>query len=292
MQTLTKKAIDEKLPTWGVAVFESHHAPEFEMEWRTHRFLKLIYVYAGEGWLHSASESAKFSAGDLLVVPAGRKNRLSDVPDKPVSVYVLCLASKILAFDPRIERRLRCGRRPLSPELANRAESLFRGLLYQQRSGGERASLSMATDALGLVGVATEAGGEAERNASDDRGDDPPMARYVEHLDNHFFDAEGIDSAAARLGLSRRAFTERFRAATGQSWLAYVRRRAIDHACRLLVETDKPIALVAFECGFGDLSSFYRRFKAVTGASPAAWRRENAVGKTANQRMDSDKLSA
>ena len=44
-------------------------------------------------------------------------------------------------------------------------------------------------------------------------------------------------------------------------------------ACRLLRETDLPVAQVAGEAGFDSLSAFYRAFRSGTGQSPLAYRR-------------------
>ena len=68
------------------------------------------------------------------------------------------------------------------------------------------------------------------------------MARYVEYIDSHFFEAEDIDAEARKMGISRRTFTKRFRQVTGKSWLEYVRAKAIDHAAYLLLQTSAPIS--------------------------------------------------
>lgn len=44
-------------------------------------------------------------------------------------------------------------------------------------------------------------------------------------------------------------------------------------ACRLLRETDQPVAQIAGEAGFDSLSAFYRAFRSGTGQSPLAYRR-------------------
>jgi AraC-like DNA-binding protein len=41
-----------------------------------------------------------------------------------------------------------------------------------------------------------------------------------------------------------------------------------------LRSSDKPVALIAHECGFETMSHFNRQFRARTGASPLAYRRE------------------
>ena len=98
------------------------------------------------------------------------------------------------------------------------------------------------------------------------------MRAYVQDLDQHFFEATNLDDAAARLEISRRRFTQLFRQVTGSSWLAHIRRLRIAHARRLLVQTTRTVLSIAFECGFEDLSTFYRAFKREVGMSPNQWR--------------------
>ena len=86
-----------------------------------------------------------------------------------------------------------------------------------------------------------------------------------------FFEDRGIDEAAAELGLSRRRFTQLFNELAGESYAARIRQLRLARACGLLRESGLSPAAVAFECGYSDLSTFYRAFKKETGTSPAAW---------------------
>ncbi len=267
----TRHALPETLPPWGVAVLESHHALDWTMDWRRHPFLKVIYVLAGEGTVEVASRGLPFTAGDLVVVPSERRNRIVDAPGQPSSLYVLCVTPAVLRFDRALLARLPAGCAERSSYLANRAEALFRRLLFQQSHGGASASIAMVASALELLALLLEPPQEQAEDTSKARRE---VRRYVSRLDTHFFETTTIDDAARRLGLSRRRFTQLFKEETGQGWLAYVHERAVDHAARLLAETEAPIAAVAFECGFSDLSTFYRRFKSLRGVSPGEWRRQ------------------
>jgi AraC family L-rhamnose operon regulatory protein RhaS len=96
---------------------------------------------------------------------------------------------------------------------------------------------------------------------------------YIKELEERFPVNEKIDNVAQRLGMSRRYFTRIFRKLSGHSWLDYVRTLRLRHAQTLLRKTDRSILPIAFECGFDDLSSFYRAFKSATGKTPQQWRK-------------------
>ena len=278
-KTLTRRALPEILPDWGILVLESHHASDFFMEWRTHDFIKVIYALQGTGSLLLGKKTYEFHAQDVLLVPAGVANRIVDSPEGPTSLYVLCVDTSLLAFDRAIEQQLEAGRFPRSEYFAKRVEASLRRLLFRQSHSGKLASLAMAAAVLELfqsllaTKIPRRSGEKSGSHAVED------MTRYVEHLDSHFFEAQDIAAAAKQLGLSRRTFTKRFREVTGTTWLKYVRSKAIDHACRLLLETSAPITSIAFECGFADLSTFYRQFKSHMGVTPAAWRAGSGVSR-------------
>jgi len=103
------------------------------------------------------------------------------------------------------------------------------------------------------------------------------VERYVAELPDRFFEATDLDHAAAELRMSRRRFTHLFRLATSTSWSDYLTRLRIDYACQLLRETSRSIIATAFECGYEDLSSFYRAFKSQKGLPPGAWRESQSV---------------
>ena len=48
----------------------------------------------------------------------------------------------------------------------------------------------------------------------------------------------------------------------------------IGAACRLLIEEEKNIAEVAYECGYNTISHFNQQFKQVTGKTPMEYRKD------------------
>ncbi len=52
------------------------------------------------------------------------------------------------------------------------------------------------------------------------------------------------------------------------SFSDYVTRMRINHARELLRETDKNVTEIAMECGFNNISNFYRLYKNTWGKPP------------------------
>ena len=77
---------------------------------------------------------------------------------------------------------------------------------------------------------------------------------------------------ARTLGLSRRRFTQLFRELAGESWQKRVSSLRMRYAADLLRSTSISIRSIAFECGYRDLSHFYRVFKQTHGMSPGQFR--------------------
>jgi AraC-like DNA-binding protein len=53
---------------------------------------------------------------------------------------------------------------------------------------------------------------------------------------------------------------------------AYIAQLRIGNACALLLNTDKSIALVSEEVGYGNLANFNRQFKALKSQTPREFR--------------------
>lgn len=289
-------ALQESLPDYGVLVFESHHAPDFSMHWRTHTFLKVVYVLHGSGTFDVADESFPFQSGDVMVIPPDTPNRIRDDEGQPASLYAACIDHPLFRGHQELKRRMRVRRIARASRSTTAIASTLRRMVFlqDQRERLPTSSVDLLMNAWRLVRQVTERANSADAESAPDSavdghdqsadgaagdnvetGERSIIADYIEQLPATFLDATTIDAAAASVGLPRRTFTRLFREATGSTWLQTIRGLGVRHAATLLVETDLPIAQIAFEAGFADLSTFYRRFTKTTGVSPATYRSQN-----------------
>lgn len=102
---------------------------------------------------------------------------------------------------------------------------------------------------------------------------DSAILRAEEWLHRHHAAEVRLEALAAELGMSPRNFARRFRAATGETPLAYLHGLRIAMAKRLLENGRLTVQEVASEVGYTDLLFFRRLFRRHTGLSPSDYRK-------------------
>ncbi|RYX85197.1 AraC family transcriptional regulator [bacterium] len=269
---LSSRPLEAQLPLWGVSVLESHHARDFQTVFDTHSFFQLLYVLRGRGELVCPPDM-RFSLkeGDVALLPPNTSHGLRDEAGEALSIYAVNVAPSLLEWlSPTLTEAKRLRREPLQRAMPD----LLRRLLLEQtlrKEGFEAMMSGLALQLLGTVWRSFPSMPTPEPDASLDSLMRVEVFRA--ELERTFYKNQGVDEVAARLGLSRRAFTSLFRRATGDSFVACVKKLRVEHARRLLETSDRTVLAIAFECGFEDVSGFHRAFKAVTGTSPDAWRK-------------------
>lgn len=80
------------------------------------------------------------------------------------------------------------------------------------------------------------------------------------------------ESMIRRLGTNRTYFSRMMRVEFDCTFLEMLTKYRIEHAGKLLRETDLSIAEIAVKCGFNDENSFSRRFRQIVGVPPSKCR--------------------
>jgi AraC family transcriptional regulator len=98
------------------------------------------------------------------------------------------------------------------------------------------------------------------------------VTRALRFIEAHSDEALPLDALARQAAMSPYHFLRSFRALIGMTPHQYVLHTRLHRAALLLRGSALPVAGIAYDCGFGDLSTFNRRFRRVMGASPTAYR--------------------
>jgi AraC-like DNA-binding protein len=81
-----------------------------------------------------------------------------------------------------------------------------------------------------------------------------------------------IEDVAGLANLSVTSFCRYFKITANKSYFDFLTEVRLNHACRLILESDYTIQNIALDSGFENTSNFYRHFKNVKGITPKEYK--------------------
>lgn len=99
--------------------------------------------------------------------------------------------------------------------------------------------------------------------------------KTYEYIINRFADHHiTLDEISAYANMSPTTFCRYFKKHFCKTFTNFLNEVRVGHACKLLQQTDKAVAEIAFASGYNQLTHFNRQFKRIMGYSPKEYRHQ------------------
>jgi AraC-like DNA-binding protein len=142
--------------------------------------------------------------------------------------------------------------------------------------GRERDPLSIEEGLVGFVAAAVRAlSGAAHSPQRVSSQDARRVSRAVRHIEAHSAEPIDLDRLAAVASASKFHFLRVFRRAVGLTPYQFLLTTRLRKAALRLLSSPDPVSAIAYETGFGDLSTFNAAFRGRFGTTPQAFRRKS-----------------
>lgn len=105
------------------------------------------------------------------------------------------------------------------------------------------------------------------------------LAKALRFIAEHFSESIDIDHVARSVGMSRRGLHQAFIDHLNKTPGEHLRGTRLEHARRLLSETDSKVDSVALASGYSSVNSFFIAFKQSCGMPPAEFRKFSRRGR-------------
>lgn len=267
--------------------------PTFRGIWHYHPELELHYVIKGEGVRFIGDNISNFSPGEITLLGEALPHcwRCKDeyfLPDSGLNVEVI-----VIHFLPDCLGRylLNLPEAYMLPKLFEKAKSgmVIKGeakteLAKLMRQAVEATNLDRIIILLSILKVLAE-NEEFEPitlSHSDfhqsNESDTIRLNKVCSYTLANYKQEISLEKIAAIGNLSVTSFCRYFKLMTKKTYFDFLTEIRISHACRFLIEDKLPTEVLCFECGYNNISNFYRHFKRVTGMTPLEYKRRYIKG--------------
>lgn len=100
------------------------------------------------------------------------------------------------------------------------------------------------------------------------------MNDIVQHILSNFYKDISLKDIASVANLTPNSFCRYFKLRANKTYSSFLTEVRINHACKQLSETEKPVSEICYDSGFNNFSNFNRYFKQIVGFTPNQYRKK------------------
>jgi AraC family transcriptional regulator len=256
---------------WKATDFVCTNGPQDRPYEEQHRDFCIAVVTEGTFRYRSRHGAVMHSPGSLLLGNPGTCYECGHehgVGDRCLSFHYAPEFLEGIVADIPSARRVGFGRSQLPPSL------VLAPLVARAEAARDANDAAAAEEvALSLAGAVATALTDAHQPRSLSSTDERRISQAVRRIEASADEPISLGELAGEARLSPYHFLRSFRRIAGMTPYQFVLRTRLHRAAVRLRTTGDAVSTIAFDAGFGDLSTFNRRFRMVMGATPLAYRK-------------------
>ena len=244
-----------------------------------HPYYEIFYLLNGDCTFFVDHNIYKLNKGDLVIVPAGELHK-STYPQMGSSErYVVCFKKGNLKWlnellgDDFVKQSLTSGVISIPEKRRDYVESLMNKMNFENDGQDILSPAFIRTGLVELILFIIRCQRYEHNVIKEIDVDNQLMQEIATYIYENYYKKLSLDDMSNRFHISRSYLSKKFKAVTGFGFKEYIVNVRIKNACRLLLETNKSITDIAFECGFNDSNYFGDAFRHVKGISPNKYRK-------------------
>ncbi len=259
----------------------------FDNTWHYHPELELHYIIKGSGTRFIGNSIDSFSAGDLVLIGENVPHTwkcddkyFEDDSSLMVEAIVIQFRKDFLG-----ENFLNLPESHLIPQLFEKAKAGMdiHGIAKEKviplmQGALESNGLSRIIDILSILNILAENKDYTPitfpLNPQLDTDDysQKRLNKVYHYTISNYKNEITLEDISTISNLSITSFCRYFKTMTKMTYYNFLTQIRISQACRLLIDDKFPTNVICYECGFNNISNFYRHFKRITGQTPKEYK--------------------
>ena len=250
----------------GITMFETLFRPELiAMHW--HDFYEVEFILDGDGEIIYNEKKYPVRPGMISFLTPLDFHEIR-IKNK---LHVLCIQFAPESINKEILSEFQNVKNPViycSEEQVRRTLTLF-NLLRENTIPGNTGN-EYISHVLELILISFK--NDLETSNSTHEQSPTSIQKALLYIHSHFKENPKMGDVAKMLYLNENYFCTLFKEHIGETYKDYLKKLKLEHAKKLIINTDIPLTQISLECGYSSHSNFNRDFKKFFGFSPSEMR--------------------
>jgi AraC-like DNA-binding protein len=272
----------EKLPMASDCSFvaRTYRTPQFEVPWHQHPEVELIHFIEGEGNAFVGNHIGNFTAGDIYLLGGNLPHTFQKADPNLVTGAVVvqfmhnCWGDQLLYMPECRTVKLLLDTANAGLKLQGETVELLKPLIIELENATGFNRLILLWQCLGIISSKKEYTVLSTQNMANlQTRQQARVDKIFLYTIEHFAEGITLEDIAAHVNMSIPAFCLYFRKHTKKTYIEFLNEVRIGKACQQLIDTQKTISEIAYDCGYNTLANFNKQFLKIRKSQPSHYRK-------------------
>lgn len=276
MKTLIQKVLVEENHSFACRTYRT---PNFETNWHRHEEVELIVITEGYGTVMIGEYVGEYKSGDVYFIAANLPHWFKKNHHKITgSAVVLQFRKDILGYDllqtPEMRNINALLQKDEGIALDKKLQSETGQLLKSLEFSENFNRMLLLFTILNRISTSKEFRVLTQNFSSNNITINPAIEKIIDYSFKYYLEPVKLQDVATLTKMSIPTFCRFFKKNIKKTYFEFLQDLRINHACKLLKNTDKPILEICYESGYNSWAHFSKQFKQVKKMTPSSYRKK------------------
>ena len=268
--------------SYKYAHFDKSSPNTNQVKWHYHPEIELVYINFGVGKRQVGTHLSNYQSGDLILIgsylphtgftkgfeenqkeiviqfkPEIFEKAFQNFEELKLIKQLLELSKKGIVFEGPIKEDI--GLRMEGLQYESRIDSFLTFIKILYDLSKEKSKKILNAEGYAFISSPNE---------------NKRLKTIFNYIRDHFMERIVLEDISDQIFMTPQSFCRFFKNCTSKTFTTFLNEYRINHATKLLSETDADIKTICYESGFNNFSNFYRNFKKITKMTPNTYRDE------------------
>lgn len=272
----------ERLPIASDSSFvaRTYRTPHFEVPWHQHPEIELILFQEGEGNAFVGNHVGNFNTGDIYLIGSNLPHTFQKADAGMITSAVVvqflpnCWGDQFLQMPESRAIKSLFDTANSGLKIQGETVELLRPLVTSLENAVGFNRVLLLLQCLGIISARKEYSMLSTQNMANlQTRQQARVDKIFLYTIEHFAEGITLEDIAAHVNMSIPAFCLYFRKHTKKTYIEFLNEVRIGKACQQLIDTQKTISEIAYDCGYNTLANFNKQFLKIRKIQPSHYRK-------------------